>query len=68
MKPLDLQIIPIDLLEQYKMVVPQEVLFTAVDKLKDAPLSTDGFSFYTSVASVYSSKIEGEANQIIPAK
>jgi Fic family protein len=30
------------------------------DALKDAEISTDTFSFYTSVASVFSSKIEGE--------
>ncbi len=32
--------------------------------LKDAEISTDTFSFYTSVASVYSSKIEGEAIEL----
>jgi Fic family protein len=56
---LDLQIIPIDLLEQYKIEVSEEGLQSKFNQLKDAPLSTDGFSFYTSVASVYSSKIEG---------
>jgi Fic family protein len=35
-------------------------LANAFDALHDAELSTDTFSFYTSVASVYSSKIEGE--------
>jgi hypothetical protein len=29
--------------------------------LQDAPISTANFSFFTAVASVYSSKIEGEA-------
>lgn len=33
---------------------------SAFDNLKDAELSTTNFSFYTSVASVFSSKIEGE--------
>ncbi len=32
----------------------------AFDALEDAEISTDTFSFYTSVASVFSSKIEGE--------
>jgi Fic family protein len=60
----DFQIIPIDLLETYKATVSQEALATTFDQLKDAPLSTDGFSFYTSVASVYSSKIEGETIEL----
>lgn len=35
-------------------------LHLAFDQLKEAELSTPNFSFYTSVASVFSSKIEGE--------
>ena len=34
------------------------------DALEDAEISTDAFSFYTSVASVFSSKIEGEAIEL----
>ena len=34
--------------------------FEGFNLLKDAPVSTRDFSFYTSVSSVYSSKIEGE--------
>lgn len=64
MKALDLQIIPIDLLEPYKAAVSPEALSAAFDQLKDAPLSTADFSFYTSVASVYSSKIEGETIEL----
>jgi len=30
------------------------------DALRDAEISTDSFSFYTAVSSVFSSKIEGE--------
>jgi Fic family protein len=60
MQAIDLQIIQTDLLEQYKLIVSEEQLTTAFNQLHDAPLSIDGFSFYTSVASVYSSKIEGE--------
>jgi len=59
-----LQIIPTDLLEQYKDIVSEEALFAAFNQLEDAPLSTDEFSFYTSVASVYSSKIEGESIEL----
>lgn len=34
------------------------------DSLRDAEISTHDFSFYTSVSSVYSSKIEGEAIEL----
>lgn len=60
----DLHIIPTDLLDQYKDVVSEEALLTAFNQLEDAELSTTEFSFYTSVASVYSSKIEGEAIEL----
>ncbi|QNK63502.1 Fic family protein [Pedobacter sp. PAMC26386] len=60
----DLQIIPTDLLGQYKSVVSNEALLTAFNELEDALISTDEFSFYTSVASVYSSKIEGETIEL----
>lgn len=64
MQGVELQIVPVDLLEQYKAAVSKEALLAAFEQLKDAPLSTDGFSFYTSVASVYSSKIEGESIEL----
>lgn len=54
-----LQIIPTDLLESYLRQVPK-TLQASFDALEDAEISTDTFSFYTSVASVFSSKIEGE--------
>ncbi|MFA5619836.1 MAG: Fic family protein [Weeksellaceae bacterium] len=54
-----LQIIPTDLLASYLEKVPQD-LQTAFNALEEAEISTDTFSFYTSVASVFSSKIEGE--------
>lgn len=54
-----LQIIPTELLEQYRSVFPEKVK-KAFDELHDAEISTDTFSFYTSVSSVFSSKIEGE--------
>lgn len=54
-----LKIIPIDLLKKYLLKV-NKGLASAFDKLKDAEISTKNFSFYTSVSSVFSSKIEGE--------
>jgi Fic family protein len=53
------EILPVDLLEQYFQEVNTD-LGLLFDGLQEAELSTDTFSFYTSVASVYSSKIEGE--------
>lgn len=56
----ELQIIPAYLFEQYKQVISEEALVTAFNQLEDAQLSTGEFSFYISVAAVYSGKIEGE--------
>jgi Fic family protein len=56
---LKLQIISTELLEEYCRQVGKE-LQDDFDKLVDAEISTDIFSFYISVASVFSSKIEGE--------
>ncbi len=54
-----LKIIPTDLLQAYLEQVPKG-LQEAFEALHDAEISTDTFSFYTSVSSVFSSKIEGE--------
>lgn len=54
-----LAILPTDLLETYTQQFPKGIS-DAFEELHDAEISTDTFSFYTSVASVYSSKIEGE--------
>jgi len=54
-----LKIIRVDLLETYRLQV-DENLESAFESLKEAEISTDEFSFYTSVSSVFSSKIEGE--------
>lgn len=54
-----LQLISNDLLETYLEQVPS-TLQDAFDALEDAEISSDTFSFYVSVSSVYSSKIEGE--------
>lgn len=65
MKEIDLQIIPKALLDQYcQMAVSEETLFSAFNQLEDAPLSTNEFRFYNSVASVYSCKIEGEVIEL----
>lgn len=56
---MNLQLIPTTLLAAYQQQVPAQ-LQERFDALKDAEISTDSFSFYTSVSSVYSSKIEGE--------
>lgn len=55
-----LQIIPVNLLEQYRREMDASALQASFDQLKDAEISTSAFSFYTSVSSVFSSKIEGE--------
>ena len=54
-----LKIIPINLLGEYHHQVNKD-LDSLFNDLKDAEISTDSFSFYTSVSSVFSSKIEGE--------
>src|ERR1035437_619455 len=56
---MNLEIIPTILLEEYLKHLPDNFVQTFAE-LKDAEISTDTFSFYTSVASVFSSKIEGE--------
>lgn len=58
-----LQIIPTDLLPPYLERVPKG-LQAAFDALQDAEISTDSFSFYTSVSAMASSKIEGEPMEI----
>ena len=55
---MNLQLISTNLLPEYLDQI--HGLGPKFDALKDAEISTDSFSFYTSVASVYSSKIEGE--------
>lgn len=55
---MDLQIIKNELLADYIQAIPGD-LHERFIALTDAEISTDAFSFYTSVASVFSSKIEG---------
>ncbi len=56
---MDLQILRTELLPEYLNAVSKDIE-QRFNALKDAEISTDTFSFYTSVASVFSSKIEGE--------
>lgn len=58
----NLQLINTDLLAAYLEQISG--LQSHFDALKDAEISTDSFSFYTSVASVFSSKIEGETIEL----
>jgi len=56
---MNLKIVPNELLANYKIHITNDLL-EKFNQLKEAEISTTNFSFYTSVASVYSSKIEGE--------
>jgi Fic family protein len=58
-----LQIIPINLQEQYKSQLSKS-LQADFDKLQDAEISTESFSFYTSVSAIASSRIEGEQMEV----
>ncbi|TAD83957.1 MAG: Fic family protein [Bacteroidetes bacterium] len=54
-----LEIIPTSLHKAYLEQVPKDLQIN-FEALHEAEISTSSFSFYTSVASVFSSKIEGE--------
>jgi len=58
-----LKILPTGLLPEYRLRVSGDLAAT-LEQLEDAGISTDTFSFYTSVSSVFSSKIEGEAIEL----
>ncbi len=55
----EFQILPVSLFDEYCKQIDED-LQERFDSLTDAEISTDTFSFYTSVSSVFSSKIEGE--------
>ena len=55
----ELKILPTHLLQEYLKKISSD-LPALFESLTDAEISTDTFSFYTSVSSVFSSKIEGE--------
>jgi Fic family protein len=59
-----LSIIPTYALNNYLNEVDEVFLASCFNQLRDAEISTDTFSFYTSVSSVFSSKIEGEAIEL----
>ena len=56
---MDLKILSFSLLEEYCRKISPDIE-DRFNKLEDAEISTHDFNFYTSVASVFSSKIEGE--------
>jgi Fic family protein len=58
-----MKILKPDLFEQYNKQVDQN-LPSNFDALKDAEISTNSFSFYTSVSAITSSKIEGEQMEV----
>lgn len=58
----NLQLLKEDLLPEYLKVVGN--LIEKFQLLKEADISTDSFSFYTSVSAIASSKIEGEIMEI----
>lgn len=59
-----LQIIPAGLLDEYLSTIDPVKLTLKFDSLKDAEISTDSFSFYTSVSAIASSRIEGEPMEL----
>ncbi len=63
MNKFSLHIIPVDLLEAYKKQVSKS-LASDFEKLHDAELSTSTFNFYTSIAVISSSRIEGEPMEV----
>ncbi|PSL48041.1 Fic/DOC family protein [Chitinophaga niastensis] len=64
MNTYQLQIVKDDLLGSFSKKIDAIALSQTFSKLEDAEISTSDFSFYTSVASVYSSKIEGETIEL----
>ncbi|BAU55149.1 Fic family protein [Mucilaginibacter gotjawali] len=58
-----LKIIRVNLLEEYLQLVNKD-LSSLFGSLTDAEISTDTFSFYTSVSAIASSRIEGEQMEI----
>lgn len=60
---MDFKIIKNNLLPEYLNAIPQG-LHEAFNALQDAEISTDTFSFYTSVSVIASSKIEGEQMEV----
>ena len=58
-----LKLIRTNLLEEYQQQVGID-LQNRFDSLKDADISTDTFSFYTSVSAITSSRIEGEQMEV----
>jgi Fic family protein len=60
---MNLQLIKTELLQEYKEAIPKD-LQDKFEGLKEAEISTNTFSFYTSVSAMASCKIEGEQMEI----
>ena len=60
-----LNLIDSTLLEQHKLLVPENIdeIITKIGS-KESSLTKNNFEFYSSIASVFSSKIEGEEIQL----
>lgn len=63
MKNFKLKILPTLLIDEYLSMVDKE-LALKFDNLKESEVSTNTFSFYTSVSAIASSRIEGEQMEI----
>ena len=59
----NLKVIPVNLLDEYRQTLSIDLQFL-FNSLKDAEISTDTFSFYTSVSAITSSRIEGEQMEV----
>lgn len=60
MQNIEFKILDTSTLTEFKSFIKNEDLQSDFDKLQESEISIDTFSFYTSVAAVFSSKIEGE--------
>lgn len=60
MQNIEFKILDISTLPEFKKLIKNENLQSSFNALQESELSIDTFSFYTSVAAVFSSKIEGE--------
>lgn len=59
-----MKILCTELFDAYNKKVDSKLLIDNYDRLVEAEVSTDTFSFYTSVSSVFLSKIEGESVEL----
>ena len=60
----NLKILPTHLLDEFCLTINHLQFTIKFNELKDAEISTDTFSFYTSVSAITSSRIEGEQMEV----